>query len=267
MQNYSDLTRRVTQKRYLPGADAMPVTKEQHIRLGSITITVTRKRVKRINLRVRRDGSVVMSAPPRVPLAELERFAREREDWIERAREDVASQVQTRERSLREGGDVQILDRHFPLHIERDLGPSARPRGELVQDRLVAHVPASCTDDDIPAQVFTAILDVQKKALAEALPPLFEQYEALMGVHASSWRLRTMRSRWGSCNVETGRITLNTELAAHGTNCLRTVVVHELCHLLEPGHGPRFRALMDTYYPAWREGQRELDLHPPVVLA
>ncbi|MBQ9005865.1 MAG: M48 family metallopeptidase [Atopobiaceae bacterium] len=94
--------------------------------------------------------------------------------------------------------------------------------------------------------------------LAEALPALFARHEAVMGVHASDVRLRTMKSRWGSCNVKSGAITLNTRLVGYPRHCLEYVVVHELCHLLEPSHNARFHTLMDRYYPAWREARQDL---------
>ena len=56
----------------------------------------------------------------------------------------------------------------------------------------------------------------------------------------------------------TGAITLNTRLVAFPRSCLEYVVVHELCHLLEPSHNARFHALMDRYFPSWRETRRML---------
>ncbi len=67
-----------------------------------------------------------------------------------------------------------------------------------------------------------------------------------------------MSSRWGSCNVKTGAITLNTRLAEYEPICLESVVVHELCHLIERGHNARFYAEMDHVFPAWREAHELL---------
>lgn len=67
-----------------------------------------------------------------------------------------------------------------------------------------------------------------------------------------------MVSRWGSCNVKTGRICINVQLAAQPPECLEYVVVHELCHLREANHGPRFHALLDAYLPHWRDAERKL---------
>lgn len=102
-----------------------------------------------------------------------------------------------------------------------------------------------------------------REELAKSLPDLISRYERELGVSCSGWRLRRMVSRWGSCNIRTKKITINTELAHHPTPCLESVVVHELCHLIEPRHNAHFYALMDEHFPAWRETKAYLNAHPP----
>lgn len=61
-----------------------------------------------------------------------------------------------------------------------------------------------------------------------------------------------MKTRWGSCNITARRIWLNLDLASKPAQCLEYVVVHELAHLLESGHTPRFWAIVDKTMPTWR---------------
>lgn len=84
------------------------------------------------------------------------------------------------------------------------------------------------------------------------VPPLIAKWEPIMGVKAGKIAYRNMTSRWGSCQPSTGRICINVRLALYPPECLEYVVVHELCHLLECGHGPRFHALMDAFLPDWK---------------
>lgn len=97
----------------------------------------------------------------------------------------------------------------------------------------------------------------EKAASKEKMEPFARAYiakwEPIMGVQSKSLALRDMSSRWGSCNPSTGRICLNVQLLNYPEECLEYVVVHELCHLLERGHGEKFKALMDTFLPDWRE--------------
>ena len=89
-------------------------------------------------------------------------------------------------------------------------------------------------------------------------PALIEKWEPVMGVKAGEIAYRNMRSRWGSCKPSTGRICINTRLSLYAPECLEYVVVHELCHLLERGHGPRFYELMDSFLPDWKERRAKL---------
>ena len=61
-----------------------------------------------------------------------------------------------------------------------------------------------------------------------------------------------MKTKWGSCNPTASTIRLNTELAKKPKECLEYIVLHEMVHLLEPTHGPKFVKLMDRFMPGWR---------------
>lgn len=68
-----------------------------------------------------------------------------------------------------------------------------------------------------------------------------------------------MKTRWGSCTPATASIRLNTDLAWLDPDLLEYVLVHELTHLYEHGHGPGFRARMNRYMPDWTERRRRLN--------
>lgn len=97
-----------------------------------------------------------------------------------------------------------------------------------------------------------------REVVASFTPALIEKWEPIMGVKAGDIAYRNMRSRWGSCKPSTGRICINTRLALYPPECLEYVVVHELCHLIEHGHGPKFHALMDSFLPDWKERRAKL---------
>ena len=80
-----------------------------------------------------------------------------------------------------------------------------------------------------------------------------------MNVTVGEWRIRRMKTRWGSCNIAARRVWFSLELARKPAPCLEYIVVHELTHLLERGHGARFKALMDEFLPDWRERRKLLN--------
>jgi len=91
------------------------------------------------------------------------------------------------------------------------------------------------------------------RALVE---PMIARHAELMAVRPSSVSYKPMISRWGMCKVKDRNICFSTYLLLLPDWCVEHVVVHELCHLLEPSHNARFHALMDKYFPKWREARR-----------
>ena len=87
--------------------------------------------------------------------------------------------------------------------------------------------------------------------------PMIARYSKVMGVSPSYVRYKPMISRWGMCNVKERSICFSTYLLLLPDWCVEHVVVHELCHLIEPSHNTRFHALMDKYYPQWKEARKE----------
>jgi predicted metal-dependent hydrolase len=104
-----------------------------------------------------------------------------------------------------------------------------------------------------------------KSLLHEFLPPLICEWEEKLGVKVSAYYLQRMKTKWGSCNHKAGHIRLNTELVKKPKNLIKYVVVHEMLHLIEPTHNDRFVALLDRFYPHWREARAELNGLPLVA--
>ncbi len=71
-----------------------------------------------------------------------------------------------------------------------------------------------------------------------------------------------MKTKWGSCNRETRHIWFNVELAKKPPECLEYIVVHEMTHYFERGHGHRFIELMDAELPEWRSRRASLNAAP-----
>ena len=93
------------------------------------------------------------------------------------------------------------------------------------------------------------------KALIE---PMVERHAKEMGVKPAVVSYKAMISRWGVCNVRDKSICFSVYLLLLPEWCVEHVVVHELCHLLEPSHNARFHALMDRFFPRWREARRTM---------
>lgn len=214
-----------------------------------IPVAVERKHVKNLNLRVRPDGSVMLSAPARASDARIRDFLDRHAGWIckhvERQRELSGaaggdSAGGTGANAPGPGATVPLWGREIPL--EELLGARA---GVLSPDQCVH-----------------AVRERYGQEVARVLPGIAQEAQARMGVAATRWSVRTMKTRWGSCTPKTGAIRINAQLAAYPPECLQMVVVHELVHLMEPSHNARFHALLDTYCPDNRAINRLLKGRP-----
>lgn len=93
------------------------------------------------------------------------------------------------------------------------------------------------------------------------LPVLLAKWSPIIGREPTHVTLRVMTSRWGSCTPKTGRIRLNLQLGLMDPRFLEYVLVHEMTHLWENGHGEGFQRRMSAYLPQWRQLRRELNRH------
>ena len=89
-----------------------------------------------------------------------------------------------------------------------------------------------------------------------------EKWQKIVGAEAAHWRVKKMKTRWGTCNREARRIWLNTELARKPKYFLEYIIVHELVHFLERNHTARFAAYMDKFLPHWRGIKEESKTDP-----
>ena len=105
----------------------------------------------------------------------------------------------------------------------------------------------------------------RREALAR-ISLIAQSEAAALGVAYNRIALRDQRSRWGSCSSK-GTLSFNWRLVLAPHDVLDYVVVHEICHLVELNHGPRFWQLVAKRRPNYRDSKRWLDEHGWEILA
>lgn len=237
-------------------------------------LTITRKKIKNMYLRVHPDGTITVSAPRRVSDKVIYDFVNSRSDWIEaqlkkleeRKRQQKADTAQTAELSYVTGEIHYLWGNPCILLVEETTGRSSIevvekncPDAELtpgaIRRTLCLRVPANSTAE----QRKHLLEEFYREQLKQAVPDLLEHYADVVGKSPAEWRIRNMKTRWGTCNTKEGRIWLALNLAKKHPDCLSYVIVHELTHLHVPNHSKAFWARMDVYYPQWREVRKRLN--------
>ncbi|MFD8632366.1 M48 family metallopeptidase [Streptomyces sp. NPDC059533] len=231
-------------------------TTSTRITVLGIDVQVDFKDIKNLHIGVYPPvGRVRVAAPQRMDGDQVRLAVIQRLPWIKRQQDELRSAQRQSVREMVGGESHYIWGVRRRLKIVERPG---RPHMEIDGDRVVLYAPPG-TDD----QRRRDLLDQwYRDQLRRAVPPLIERWETKLGVSVPWWGIRRMKTKWGSCNRETHRLWFNSELAKKHPECLEYVVVHEMVHYLERGHGSRFAQLMDSFLPDWRSRRDSLNAAP-----
>lgn len=215
--------------------------------VSGIKVEVVRKDIKNLHLGVYPPHGRVRVAVPLVLNDEAVRLAViDKLGWIKRQKARFVEQARQSRREMVNGESHYVLGKRYRLRVhEQDAPARVALRGIDSLDLFVR--PGSQA-----AQRELVLLQWYREQLKALIPPLLEKWQPVLGVQATHWGIKKMKTKWGSCNPTAGRVWFNLELAKKPAQCLEYIVLHELVHLLERRHSERFTALMDGFMPNWR---------------
>ena len=223
--------------------------------LGAMDYTLERKKVKNINLRVKHDGSVYVSAPKRVPVREIEGFIISRSEYIRRAAVYFAERdVKKAPPSYTDGEELMYLGSKLKLSLISD----SREYAELCGEELHIHIRDTGNTQRVKKLVDGWYDKQCREVYCEIALEVWRRFMKY-GVALPQLKIRSMTSRWGSCHYTKGIITLNRRLIEAPRHCIEHVVTHEFCHFIHPNHSKEFYALLGAECPHWRESKNELE--------
>lgn len=231
-------------------------TASAYLTIRGISIDVIYKDIKNLHIGVYPPlGRVRVAAPARLDDDAVRLAVIQRLPWIKQRREQFQATERQSEREMVTGESHYIWGNRRRLQVVERPG---RMHFEVSGDRLVLYTPAGRTADERRA----ALDHWYREQLRHALPELIAAWEQRLGLSVPRWSIRRMKTKWGSCNRETRHIWFNVELARKHPDCLEYIVVHEMTHYLERGHGGRFTKLMDEHLSDWRTRRDELNSAP-----
>ena len=206
----------------------------------SMDYTIIKSRRKTLSLTVDGDGNVIIKAPYGCPDKTIAEFAEKHSGWINEHRkksEDI-------HRKYAFSGTFPLMGREIPIVY----GSGFLFTGDKLE------IPEGRDIGDISAQLEY----IYRRAAQEYLPQRVKYFSRIMGVSPSQVKISGAEKRWGSCS---GRKTINFawRLAAASPELMDYVVVHELAHLSEMNHSPRFWAIVAAVLPDYREREKRLN--------
>lgn len=240
------------------------IIRQTALKLHGMTINLQFKLVKNITLRIKENGGIFLTVPVGMSVSEVQQFLESKEQWLRQKLQLVlqAQQKQDKKYSMGElpfdGQHVWLWGRCLPAHFL--LSSKKHGTYEVQSDAVNFYYRSELNNEAKCAFVEF----FYKQELAGIGEQLLQAWEKKMGVRHTGLKVHRMKTRWGSCNVRTGSINLNTLLACWPQECLEYIVVHELAHLHEANHSPRFHAIVERYLPEWRERKKMLAAFKPL---
>jgi predicted metal-dependent hydrolase len=205
-----------------------------------------------LSISVLPDGEVEVVAPEQADPAEVDERVRRRARWILRQQRRFAEfRPITPPRQFVGGETHRYLGRQYRLKID----PAEKDRVLLRSGRLV--VESSFSED--PEWTRTLLRRWMRQRAHEILRDRFNAARPVMtalGIEKPPLVICPMKKRWGS-HTASGRVLLNDRLVSARRECIDYVIIHELCHVVEPNHSPKFFRLLSRFVPDW-ERRKEL---------
>ena len=220
---------------------------------NSITYDLIFSRRKTVGISIKPDGQVIVRAPRRASLKEIDRIVHKRAAWILRHQDKFASSPPPAPpRQYISGESHNYLGEQYQLNIILAKNNAV----ELLPDRLLVTV-----RENDPGRVKDLLIEWYRRqarqVFAERLAVNYPEIQPY-NVPYPQLKIRLMKKRWGSCSAD-GRINLNLRLIQAPLIYIDYVITHELCHLIEHNHSRAFYALLEVLQPDWRRLRQELN--------
>lgn len=228
---------------------------QEILEVGGLRIPVRRKAIKHVHIAVYPpDGDVFISAPIGKRAEVIRAFALTRLSWIRARQAEFSAQLRQGELDFITRESHYLWGRRYLLVVEE----GSRPGVEVLPKKLVLTVRPGASREDRKR----VMNNWHRNLLRAELVPLLLKWEEILGVTVNAFFVQKLKTRWGTCTPHKGYVRFNMELVKKPKDLLEYVVVHELCHLLEPKHSERFYTLLNRYYPHWRDARASLNALP-----
>lgn len=218
--------------------------------IGEIEIFITRKRIKNIYLNISYpDGAVKISAPYHVKDDVIFSFLEEKKAWIKKKQENIKNKKQLNF-LYNTGEEHYYLGNKYNLEIVKDKKEGVKIIGSKLM-LFVSNISSKNSREKV-------ILKWYRRELERYIIENKDKWESLASRKASEWRIKRMKTRWGSCNPGAKRIWISLDIIKKPKECIDYIMIHELLHFLERGHNRNFYRLLSTYFPHYKIAEKML---------
>lgn len=230
----------------------------EQLHLAGIDIEVVHKSIKNLHIGVYPpDGRVRVAAPPSMSSDAVRVAVLIKLPWIEKRRRDFQQQPRENTRSYISGETHWYLGRPLRLRVESVI--QGRPGIQVEGNdclRMRLRPDASHYDRE------RMILKWYREELRIRGRDAVGRWAKTLDVPRPELGIKRMRTKWGSCNPDAGRVWLNLSLAKKPLQAIEYVALHEMAHFISRNHDDAFVVVLDRLMPSWRKVRSQLNSLP-----
>ncbi len=214
-------------------------TKQKIINFKEFKVLLVRKRIKNLYLNVLSpDGLVRVSSPYHLKESAIFDLIKKKEQWIRKHQNAI---VKTKkEFSYLTGEKHLFLGKEYTLLVTSSL---LTPKIEIKKDILLLFVRPTATKNEREVVIY----NWYREQLYNFINEKKKRWEDEVGVSPCNWRIRKMKTRWGSCNTRAKRIWIALDIIKKEEFCIDYIMLHELIHFKERRHNKNFYSLLEKY--------------------
>lgn len=220
--------------------------KQEYLKVNGIEILIRRKPIKNLYLRIEQETlQAVISAPLRMPAADIERFVLSKASWLQQKLDFLAKRRLVFAAQETAGESLWLWGKKYAVRFV-----PGREKIVIAENEVIF----SGNIEENSTEKLTKCIDkLYRQQLAQQIEKFAVFWQKRLQFTAIGWRIRKMKTRWGTCNTFSRMITINYNLVRLPVECLEYIIVHELAHLYEPSHNSRFKNFLTQNFPDWKQ--------------
>lgn len=223
---------------------------KEKVKLSDRTVEfeLIRKSVKRINMTIKPDGSITVSANPSVSVLRIKNFIESNGNSVLRTLDRfAAARVRYIPPEFESGEIIKIFDENVSLRI------ICKEKESVVRVGESLYITVKNGDKTRVKKLVSAYLKKQcEVAVKKFCETAYEKYAETVP-EPPKIKFRVMTSRWGSCNYAKNVLTFNYALVQTPLLCVEYVVYHEFTHFIVHNHSEKFYRVLSEFFPNWKK--------------
>ncbi|MEG2013049.1 MAG: SprT family zinc-dependent metalloprotease [Anaerovoracaceae bacterium] len=221
--------------------------------IGGVPVKVIKKKsLKNLYVRVNPPtGDVTVSTPSDYPDEEIRLFVLKKIPEITKIRDKMFSQARQTKREYVSGESHYLWGKPYRLQV---IFEGNRYLIAKAPNKIILNAPIGSSKKSRER----AFNEWYRQELKRVLDGVASNCETTTSLHADEYKIKNMKTKWGTCNIDKRTIWVNLQLVKKPVECLEYVVIHEQVHLIERNHTHKFNTLVEEFYPTWKEARKLL---------